>query len=237
MPRQPNIKWSSADRAEVNRIRKNFNAKVTRMEKAGVDPSIIPERISAKNIYQEVSTRRDLANFKKDSQAFLKRESETITEYKGQLIPKYEKERISRMVRSVQQQKAQKRKELSAEKGNLTLAKETDLRPLNPDKPRTAEEWKKFVYSLEKQYTDKSRLENAVKYKENYLKAIKDVLGEQGKELYDFIDKQDPQDIVDGYTYDETTSIRFAYDKINAKNIAGAALNSWNKFLIEKNKT
>ena len=139
------------------------------------------------------------------------------------------------MIRSVQQQKAAKRARLSEEKGNITLAKETDLRRLNVNKVRSAEEWKRFVKSLESQYSDKVKLENAIKYKENYLKAIETVLGSEGEGLADFIRSQHPLDIADGYTYDETTTIRFAYDKINAKSIAKAALRSWKDYLTKKN--
>ena len=235
MSKQPVIKWSAADRAEIARLRKNYNARITRLEKAGYAPELLPSRIYAKDIKTEVKSRRDFENLKKTVQDFTARGSEKIVTYKGQNIPEFEKKRVSRMIRSVQQQKAAKRARLSEEKGNITLAKETDLRALNINKKRSDEEWKRFVKSLEAQYSDKVKLENAIKYKENYLKAIETVLGSEGEGLADFIRSQHPLDIADGYAYDETTTIRFAYDKINAKSIAKAALRSWKDYLTKKN--
>ena len=234
MPKQSVIKWRESDRAELGRIRKNFNAKITRLEKAGIAKEFLPEKISVKNIYKDVATRRDLNKVIKQAEIFTSRGSEKIVEYKGQQLPKFEKERISTMIRSVQQSKAIKRKELTPEKGNTTLAKETDLRALNIDRKRTPDEWKKFVYSLEKQFTDKGKIENAIKYKQNYLKAIREVLGEHGKELAEFIEKQDPMSIADGYTYDDLTSIRFTYDKINPSTVANAALSKWKEYIKSK---
>lgn len=236
MQRKSSIRWSQSDRAEIARMRKNFNAKITRLEKAGYDPALIPQRITAKQIYADIATRRDFTNLKKTVADFTTRGSEQIVEYKGQEMPRFEKQRVQRMVQSVQQQKAHRRKQLSKEKGNLTLAKETDLRALNTDRPRTAEEWKKFVYSLERQFTDKAQFENAVKYKQNYLKAIESVLGEKGKPLYDFINKQDPMKIAEGYTYDELTTIRFTYDRLNPEKITKAALETWKQFLNQSGK-
>jgi hypothetical protein len=61
MSRKYNIRWSSADDAELKRVVKNFNAKLTRLEKK--DPqnkSALPERISAAHLRDMIGTRQDL---------------------------------------------------------------------------------------------------------------------------------------------------------------------------------
>lgn len=61
MPRKYNIRWSEADEAELKRVVKNFNAKLTRLEKK--DPqnkSALPERVSAAQLRELIETRQDL---------------------------------------------------------------------------------------------------------------------------------------------------------------------------------
>ena len=61
MPRRYNIRWSQADEAELKRVVKNFNAKLTRLAKK--DPqsaAALPERVSAAQLRDMIETRQDL---------------------------------------------------------------------------------------------------------------------------------------------------------------------------------
>ena len=61
MSRKYNIRWSAADDAELKRVVKNFNAKLTRL--ANKDPqnkSALPERVSAAQLKDLIETRQDL---------------------------------------------------------------------------------------------------------------------------------------------------------------------------------
>lgn len=61
MSRKYNIRWSAADDAELKRVVKNFNAKLTRLEKK--DPqnkNALPERVSAAQLRDLIETRQDL---------------------------------------------------------------------------------------------------------------------------------------------------------------------------------
>ena len=61
MSRKYNIRWSKADEAELKRVVKNFNAKLTRLAKK--DPqnkNALPERVSAAQLRNMIETRDDL---------------------------------------------------------------------------------------------------------------------------------------------------------------------------------
>ena len=61
MSRKYNIRWSAADDAELKRVVKNFNAKLTRLAKK--DPqsaAALPERVSAAQLRDMIITRDDL---------------------------------------------------------------------------------------------------------------------------------------------------------------------------------
>ena len=230
MGKSSRIKWSETDYKELQRQRKNYNAKITRLENKGYNPALLPARISTKQIIAETEFRRDLQNLQKEIINFTKRGSEELTVYKGQVIPTFEKKRVETMIRSVQQVKANKRRQLSQEKGNTHLSKETELTALNIDKPRNLIEWQKFVKSLEKQYSTAVTVARAKAYKSNYLKAIKS-LGSIGKELHDYINGLDPETIAAGYLQDAVMEIDFTYDPTAAKSKVSAALSAWKSFV------
>lgn len=230
MGKSNRIKWTETDYKELQRQRKNYNAKITRLENKGYNPALLPERLSTKKIIAETEFRKDLRNLQKDVINFTKRGSEELVTYKGQALPAFEKKRVESMIRSVQQVKANKRKQLSETKGNTHLATETELRPLNVDKPRNLIEWQKFVKSLEKQYSTAKKIGQAKAYKNNYLKSIKS-LGGIGKELYDYINGLDPETIAAGYLQDAVMEIDFTYDPTAAKSKVTAALSAWKSFV------
>ena len=79
MSKQYNIRWKSADDAELRKAVKNFNAKITRLEKKGVDESLLPERASVATIRDLVATRQDLKRELNSLKRFSKRGAEEIT--------------------------------------------------------------------------------------------------------------------------------------------------------------
>ena len=61
MPRKYNIRWSEADEAELKRVVKNFNAKLTRLSnKDPQNKNALPERVSAAQLRDLIETRQDL---------------------------------------------------------------------------------------------------------------------------------------------------------------------------------
>lgn len=61
MSRKYNIRWSEADEAELKRVVKNFNAKLTRLtNKDPQNKNALPERVSAAQLRDLIETRQDL---------------------------------------------------------------------------------------------------------------------------------------------------------------------------------
>ncbi len=234
MARTSAINWRDDDVREIARIRKNYNAKITRLEKKGIPSDMLPERITAKEIKEKAATRRDFNMIKKQAADFVKKGSEKVVEYKGQYIPEYEKKKITRMIQSVQQTKTAKRKKLSEEKGNTNLSKQTDLMALNTKKIRSPEDFDLFVKSLENQFSDKKALAAMQKYKAQYLKNAKDMLGQDAKELIDFLNGQAPDVLTDGYLEDALLNIDMFYEKINRKTLANSILKKWKEVIKSK---
>lgn len=61
MSRRYNIRWREADEAELKRVVKNFNAKLTRLAKKDpTNKNALPERVSAAQLRDMIETRQDL---------------------------------------------------------------------------------------------------------------------------------------------------------------------------------
>ena len=81
MSRKYNIRWGEADEAELKRVVKNFNAKLTRLEKK--DPknaNALPERISAAQLRDMIETRQDLNRELNALRRFSERGAEELVE-------------------------------------------------------------------------------------------------------------------------------------------------------------
>ena len=81
MSRKYNIRWREADDAELKRVVKNFNAKLTRLEKK--DPknaNALPERISAAQLRDMIETRQDLNRELNALRRFSERGAEELVE-------------------------------------------------------------------------------------------------------------------------------------------------------------
>ena len=81
MSRKYNIRWSEADEAELKRVVKNFNAKLTRL--ANKDPqnkNALPERVSAAQLRDLIETRQDLNRELNALRRFSERGAEELVE-------------------------------------------------------------------------------------------------------------------------------------------------------------
>lgn len=82
--RKYNIRWSEADEKELQRVVKNYNAKLTRTAKR--DPknaSALPERVSAAELRAMIKTRQDLNRELNALRRFSQRGAEELVEIPG----------------------------------------------------------------------------------------------------------------------------------------------------------
>ena len=82
MSKRYNIRWTEADNQELARSIKNFNAKVSRLEKkyGGRSDIVIPEKVSMKELREVIGTRRDLQREVKSLQRFTQRGAEQLVD-------------------------------------------------------------------------------------------------------------------------------------------------------------
>lgn len=81
MSKQYKIKWSEQDIEELNRVVKNYNAKITRLNKKDPENSrIIPEKVTTTELRELIKTRQDLKRELNALKRFSKRGSEIIVD-------------------------------------------------------------------------------------------------------------------------------------------------------------
>jgi hypothetical protein len=101
MSRKYNIRWSQSDEAELKRVVKNFNAKLSRLEKK--DPknaNALPERVSAANLKDMITTRQDLNRELNALRRFSERGAEELEiipdNYYNEKITKWQRKEMNR---------------------------------------------------------------------------------------------------------------------------------------------
>lgn len=224
MAKSSAIRWRYKDIETFAKIRKNWNAKVSRLEKKGLPA---PERIYKNDIL----TRHDFNTLKKDAESFTARGSEKLVKYYDQEIPKYEKERVTRMVRSVNAKKAYERKMLNLEKGTQTKKNRAETAKVNPKKKRVGKDWERFVKSLERQTSDKWNAEQAIQYKQNYMELLDKHLPQYADKIKSRIKNISPDKFAKGMYHDARLSIRYIYDPMDAEIKAEEIFNAWGEYL------
>ena len=79
MPKMYNIQWRESDDAELQRLARNFNAKIRRLEKKHPDHAgVLPEKVKASDLKKNIKTRADLNVVKTSLSAFTKKGAEQI---------------------------------------------------------------------------------------------------------------------------------------------------------------
>ena len=118
MSKRYNIRWNQYDSEQLRRAVKNFNAKISRLEKK--DPknkSALPEKVTVKQMRELIDTRQDLKRELNALQRFSRRGSEELVdvpESKYNLkITKWQKEEMSRRVGVINRKRKKKLKEIA----------------------------------------------------------------------------------------------------------------------------
>lgn len=117
MSKYHKIRWSEQDTKEIARVVKNFNAKVNRLAKNNPElASILPDKISTKQLKQMINTRQDLNRELNALKRFSKKGSEQVvivpdTEYEIK-ITKWQKTEMNRRVGIINRRRKQRLEEL-----------------------------------------------------------------------------------------------------------------------------
>lgn len=117
MSRKYNIRWREADEKELQRVVKNYNAKLSRLAKKNPDiKNALPERVSAAQLRDMIETRQDLNRELNSLRRFSQKGAEELVEVPDNdynlKITKWQKEEINRRVGVINRTRAQRLKKM-----------------------------------------------------------------------------------------------------------------------------
>ncbi len=207
MPREYNIRWSENDTKELNRVVKNFNAKVKRLEsKYSNSDVIIPERMSVKELKDIITTRRDLQRELKSLQAFTQRGSEEIVDIpntKNNIqMTKWQREEMVKRTKLVNDKRYYRRKKLEEKelsnqgtplgytRGDIGMGK-VEVNQLRPTKT--------FTKGMD-QYSANAKMKHLLRESQSSYWNSRDLLMRENfiKALEENFNPKDIQDVVKG---------------------------------------
>jgi len=232
MPKRYNIRWRDKDLQELRRVVKNFNQKISYHEKNNPQKAdFLPSRITTKELKNKIETRQDFQRELASLERFGKRgNTELITNEKGVTISKYELNELKNKVRITNIKRTYERKKLNIDttKGNMGQIQAQNLKPKKFNfMKKTEKEIEKLKESLENEVQANFKERIMEKYKENYIKAIENYLGEDGEELKKFIQEMTPQEVYQNSIENPILSIGFTSEPLPTETIASSALEEW----------
>jgi uncharacterized protein YvpB len=249
MQKRHNIKWRNSDEKELERVVRNFNAKIDRQLKTHPERAeFLPDKISKRELKKEIKTRQDFNKEIHSMERFLKKGAEKpLTSKTGNTITEWEKKELSLKVaqinraRTIERQKVENIEALSRGKpvglkrGEMGNIRTQELQPkkFNFDKIRPGKEWEKFKESVEKQSKSIYSTEKMERFKDNYINALRNVFGNNAEDIISIIKDLSPEDITSTFFADEQASIDFIYDPIDAAAKLDALTEVWENVIDE----
>ena len=233
MSKKSKIRWRESDLAELQRVIKNFNAKLTRLDNKGANMDIMPDRLSKKDVMGKIETRADFNRFVKSAQGFTQRGAEaTVKTKRGAVDTKWAFEQAQKAYRREQ---ARKKRELAKLKeqevtsrgkgtgvtrAEMGSVKENELKPSKKNVQNMSQrEWDKFKQRMEKAMFDKDSEAKRQKMKENYIKAMINVGVDDT--ILAIVEAMPLDDFVNTVINDEEGSFEFVYspEELSALNM------------------
>ena len=235
MSKRNRIKWRNKDIVELQRIARNFNAKINRIaKKTPEDKEFLPEKVSVKDLKTKIETRQDYNRYANSLKRFSKKGSEKLVEgAKGLKITQYELEEAKIKTRIVNARRTREKKalDLDERKGVDFQTKNQGLNKKPFSINKTRKEWEKFVESLEKESRSLFKEDALENYKTNYLNSLRENLGQKGYEIAKKLEKVDSVFIYENSVSNPILSIDFVYDPLEFDIIVEAIEETWGDLL------
>ena len=247
MPKQePNIRWRKSDTQKLQRLVKNFNAKLTRLAKKDPDNAkYLPERLSMKKIRSEITTRKDFNEAVSDFSLFTKRGQEEMlhseSKRTGLQITKWEynyynkrREKAEKIKREIYEELGDKEvlqagKATGNKRKEMGKIRENELKPSKADfLNKTSKEWELAKRAIDKMLNADARLERQLTMRENYLKGLRESgILDAMPELEEIINELDPKTFYETTQIDETATFDFYKDPQAFQTLVENISNSW----------
>lgn len=223
MAKRYRIKWRLQDRKTLARTVKNFNAKITRLEKKHPElKEFLPEKISVKDLKSNIETRQDFNRQIKSLKRFSKRGAEKpVLSNSGITTTAWEKKEVGYKVALLNRKRKAEREKanVSTEKGTMGTIENAGLNPkkydINSIEPSS---WERFKKNVEKQIKSSYFDEKKELYKQNYIKAFINVFGSGFiigfESVLQKLKDMPADELVDLYYNDPVMELDFIYDPL-----------------------
>lgn len=117
MAKQHHIRWKQSDNQELARVVRNFNAKISRLEKKNPELKVaLPDKVSVKQLKELINTRQDLKRELNSLRRFSKRGAEEVITYGDYNIKvtKWQKTEMKRRVAVINRRRKARKEEIEA---------------------------------------------------------------------------------------------------------------------------
>jgi hypothetical protein len=256
MQKRPNIKWRQRDEKELERVVRNFNAKITKELKkhpfTGQD--YLPEKKSLREEREKIlqGTRQDFTREIKSLGRFSKKGAEKMIENaQGLKVTKWERQEIGYKVAQINRQRTAERKEIEQteatsrgqsiglKRGEMGDTRMHEARPKKFDfnKIDKGKEWGMFKESVEKQSMANYSYGKAARAQNNYITKLRHNFGKYADDLVRKIESMHPEDFIKVLMSEEQASFDFidrVKTPLDARAILEYAHKAWGVELDEE---
>ena len=227
MARQYNIRWSDKDERELKRVVKNFNAKVRRLE--AKEPYLTdkrPEKISYKDIRDNVETRQDLNRKLKEIQRFSRRGVEDIRETgSGVITTEWQFKEATIKQRVVTRRRRERRQNVESWRRQETESL-FDKPKVDDVSPRGFDQ---YIKGLEKEIRTNYDKERKELYRDNYITACRNELGVYAEQIVSYVKKVPIETFIEQSLTNPFLDIDFVYTEEEKKNVSDKILEEWQR--------
>lgn len=221
----PKIRWRDSDSAELQRVIKNFNAKLNRLKKKSPEiAEYLPERLKKSDVIDSIGTRADFNRVLNSYKRFSKRGAEApVKSSRGAKATEWEVSEFKHKQRIENARRTRERKKLNEQEvkrgGKGTGVKRAEMgrlkdNALKPSKKKfenlSQKEWELASKNIDRMLNASYRGKRLEEMRENYIKG----LTEQGflddsPEIEEYIRGVDPQTFYDTVQTDEEATFIF----------------------------
>lgn len=244
------IKWTDDDQKELERVVRNFNAKITRLQKKDpsqilnslpkgmkVNKNALPEKVTVKQMKELINTRQDLKRELNSLKRFSKKGAEKIelvpdTDYNLQ-VSKWQRKEMNRAVGIVNRRRKDRLemiRDVSVEGHDFTLGQlgmgkqaENELKPTSSFyRTMTQTDLKKRYISLKHERQSQYFTDKDYRVKENYIKGLTDNYAESDvKDIIKAIEKMDIREFLDKFMAVDLNTFEWASGPPNQEDYQG----------------
>lgn len=212
------IRWSEKDVTNLRNTVRQFNSKLTRIEKQGKNlQAFMPERLNVKELRENITTRKEYNKAMQRAKAFLKKGAEEIkVSEKGLALTKWEIQQI----RNLQQQaeyehkKYLERMRAGTKKETTGKGEEEQKIPKFDFGKRGVADYEKYLAMLQKRLTGQYYEDKQDLYIQNYITAIYRRYGhtEKVEKLVEHLENLGADKVVQQFYQNFDMTIEFTYD-------------------------